>query len=343
MKMIIRIFILLFMALNVNMGYCATVTRYVNAGSNGGDGTTAALTGVNAAYASLSAWEAAEQTNLVIDGDIHIVNCAGSTADTTAVTIAGWTTGTSNYLQIVGDNTTGVFSTDYYRLVTAGTSITVTCNCDTSSIIFSNLQVNGLECIRFSNYQANTTIKYCVLKSSGNNGVIFINPRGTSYIYNNIIYGASAAGGVGLYIGNNHSTGMLVYNNTVYDCDNGIGFYTAEVGTAKNNLIMNCGSRSFQNGNTPTGSNNATYDGDGDDSPLTAGMVNYTTYADYFVSIIGGSEDFHLKKGSPFIDQGTDLSGTFTTDIDGDVIGIWGIGADYYVAGDGSRNYFYAK
>ena len=94
----------------------ATITRYVNPGSTGGNGTTSALSGANAAYASLSAWEAAEQQDLVTGNNIALVNCAGTTADTTVTTIVGWTTGATNYIEIIGDNTTGKWSTSNYRL-----------------------------------------------------------------------------------------------------------------------------------------------------------------------------------------------------------------------------------
>ncbi|MEA2006752.1 MAG: choice-of-anchor Q domain-containing protein, partial [Patescibacteria group bacterium] len=49
-----------------------------------------------------------------------------------------------------------------------------------------------------------------------------------------------------------------------------------------------------------------------------------------FVSTTSGSEDFHLQSTSDAINVGTDLSGTFTDDIDGDTrpIDAWDIGAD---------------
>lgn len=50
-----------------------------------------------------------------------------------------------------------------------------------------------------------------------------------------------------------------------------------------------------------------------------------------FVSISPGSEDLHLKAGSDAIENGTDLSGTFAIDIDGQVRSVpWDIGADEY-------------
>jgi len=53
-------------------------------------------------YASLNAWEAAEQTDLVADGDIANPICRASSgsADTTVCEINGWTTGAANYILI---------------------------------------------------------------------------------------------------------------------------------------------------------------------------------------------------------------------------------------------------
>jgi hypothetical protein len=61
------------------------------------------------------------------------------------------------------------------------------------------------------------------------------------------------------------------------------------------------------------------------------------TYADYFVDMTGGAENFHLKGATSgagiFGLAGTDLSATFTDDIDGTTrSGTWDIGADEYVA-----------
>lgn len=81
----------------------ATVNSYINvdpANSPGGDGTSNATSGANRAYASWSEWEAAEQTNLVTDGDIHIVHCDGGEDTSPTYYLNGWTTGASNYITI---------------------------------------------------------------------------------------------------------------------------------------------------------------------------------------------------------------------------------------------------
>jgi hypothetical protein len=50
-------------------------------------------------YSSLSAWEAAQQRNLVTADEIAVAECYGF-VDTTATTISGWTTGINNYIII---------------------------------------------------------------------------------------------------------------------------------------------------------------------------------------------------------------------------------------------------
>lgn len=81
----------------------AEVLRYVNTASSGGDGTTNGESGGTAAYASLVSWEAAEQTDLVSDGDTNRIVCSigsGSVVDTSLCYINGWTTGAGNGITV---------------------------------------------------------------------------------------------------------------------------------------------------------------------------------------------------------------------------------------------------
>ena len=103
----------------------AEILRYCDPNAAAaGDGTTNALSGGNCAYVSLNAWEAATQQDLTdAGGDTARVVCssddAGSThvADTTGVTIDGWTTGASNYITIeAASSHGGKWNDNVYRL-----------------------------------------------------------------------------------------------------------------------------------------------------------------------------------------------------------------------------------
>lgn len=101
----------------------AEVLRYVNIASTaGGNGTTNATTGPDRAYASLSEWNAAEQTDLVAAGDTHRVLCSNTgipAVDTAQCLIQSWVTGASNTLtveQAPSDRTFGVIDSSKYKL-----------------------------------------------------------------------------------------------------------------------------------------------------------------------------------------------------------------------------------
>lgn len=66
-----------------------------------------------------------------------------------------------------------------------------------------------------------------------------------------------------------------------------------------------------------------------DTSASGTGSLDSKTSANQFVNTGAGTEDLHLKTGADAINAGTDLSGTFTDDIDADTRGaVWDMGAD---------------
>src|SRR6185369_4337425 len=127
------------------------------------------------------------------------------------------------------------------------------------------------------------------------------------------------------------SVAAYAYNCTSYN--NGAGFRSA--GTNKFTVI-NClaaasaGDNDFIGSFTAPSDYNVSSDAT---APGTNKATGKTAYTDYFVDPANG--DFHLKDTSLnlFGLSGTDLSGTFTTDIDGVTRSApWDIGADQYVA-----------
>lgn len=76
------------------------VTRYISAASAGGDGTTTALSGANAAYASIAAWVAARlavNTNFVTADVIEKGVCLPDAVFTGTVSVTGATTDNTRY------------------------------------------------------------------------------------------------------------------------------------------------------------------------------------------------------------------------------------------------------
>jgi hypothetical protein len=73
------------------------------------------------------------------------------------------------------------------------------------------------------------------------------------------------------------------------------------------------------------------------ESTLT-GLTNSIAWSTAnFTNVTAGSVDIHLVTGSALIDAGTDLSGTFTIDINGATrSGTWDVGPDEFVAAGGA-------
>jgi hypothetical protein len=67
---------------------------------------------------------------------------------------------------------------------------------------------------------------------------------------------------------------------------------------------------------------------------FTGSTENIDHSTNNFVNVTAGSRDYHLVSGasSTLLTGGTDLSGTFTVDIDGETRSDWSIGADEYLA-----------
>jgi hypothetical protein len=312
-------------------------------------------------YTSLEACMNDNEQDLVANDKYFDVEIDGtwSSADTSAVTIHNYTTDATRYINIYttatafhgGTLPNGSTNTGYLNSPGASSNITLSNNFVTiNGIAFQKGSSDWSSIISATNYVGYETIKRCLAKGSSAAGNSFIGtsqPRNTWYIYNNIVYGFIGvyAGGV-LSVGSGEgdsNTHLYIYNNTVYGCLNstsgqeakGISIDSGANDYIINNLFLNCTICISLARGTHSGSNNATSDGTGDDSPLTDGIVDKTDYASYFVdTTIDGGEDFHLlDTATDFIGGGADLSGTFTDDIDGDTRSAWDIGADEYVGG----------
>jgi len=299
-------------------------------------------------YTALETCMNANEQNLVTADKYFDVEIIGnnSGADTTACVIHNYTTDETRYINVYTTGAArhlGIFSTSYYRLST-GASRGIFIYAHHLTIDGLQITTTSADAIRSDDYYHNFVIKNNILKgtSGGGSGLIISQPRGTNYIYNNISYnwtadyarGLSPAGG-----GGDDSTNVYVYNNTCYNCYVPLDANsTCLAFVLSNNLALkHTGGTGegtiYRPDYAESGSNNASSDDKADDSPLTSGLINYTTYADYFVDVTATSEDLHLKTASPFIDAGANLSAVVTVDIDGTARSApLDIGADEYFA-----------
>jgi hypothetical protein len=153
------------------------VTRYVNTASSGGDGTTNATSGANAAYASLSA----ANTDITADypsfvaSDVQVdVYCTGSAADTANFTITGITTDATRYLRILaasGDVArANGWDTGRYRLSATNPSSPL----NTLVISIAHIRLIGLqiECVGTSGLNSRSNLVINAGFASGNNILI---------------------------------------------------------------------------------------------------------------------------------------------------------------------------
>ncbi len=207
--------------------------------------------------------------------------------------------------------------------------IAVTGGVDTTDQIFRNLIIHdvaetqnggpgpkglggslgGVECYALNCFVYN-------IKSSGNNS----GPIGIQNIIDNsfncTVFGIESTGGIG-------------------DVD-AIGINS---GTTKNCISMD--SASLNGSASDFSSGTQEYNLSSDTTASGTGSLISKSASNQFVSIVGGSEDLHLKTGADAIDAGTDLATTPTgvnIDIDGrdrDSEGdTWDIGADQSVSAD---------
>ncbi|MCG2690894.1 hypothetical protein L6249_02390 [Candidatus Parcubacteria bacterium] len=314
-------------------------------------------TGINATVLNFDTWTLGKDISSST-GSNEQWNIAcyanGTTADTAAVTIDGWTTTADNYIKIytpvasseVGTSQrhNGKWDTGKYRLEISGAQalyvqedyvridgLQVKLTLSSVSLkntIWLNPGVSNVTDIRVSN----CIIRGALSGTSDNSaGIITWYASGTSTntvkIWNNIIYDFKNGGYGDLHGIRVRLANYYIYNNTIINCYNGI-YIESGTSVAKNNISY--GNSDNYNGTFTASTNNLSGPTQTDapgTNPVNAAKVIFIDEA---------NDDFHLAPNDySAINAGTNLSAdsylAFSDDIDGETRPIstgWDIGAD---------------
>ena len=289
-------------------------------------------------YTSLSAWEAGEQKNLVDNNEIAIAKCrntAGS-ADTSGVTISGWTTDADHYIKITvesGYRHDGTEGTGYRIAPSSSTDYGIEIEEDYTQVEWvaidqTNITVAGIHCYGLTDGTGITIHHVLMYNIQGGDIGVYNRSAADVSVYRCIAYQDSDAGS-GYGFGQNNSDGSMHCRNCTAKVN-----YVAYRNAAGSMTTDNCfGGASYPwygsfsgNYNCDTTSN-STYQAPG------ANSLHDKNASDQFESITDNSQDFHLKSGADCIDAGNNLGSPYDYDIDNQqVTGTWDIGADEYVA-----------
>jgi len=302
-------------------------------------------------YDSLFDWEVGEQGDLTgVRDEISVAKCqcTGGTADTTAVTIDGWITSTTQYIKIWTDPAesyrhNGTYQTgNKYRLEVTNAVAIIAYNEDYGRIFglqFYTLTPtgNGKNGLTFDGLEVGRLeVAYNIFRGHGSasytQGLIVINEtNNTIYIWNNILYPGCTT--VNTYcIGVSNATDIYLYNNTIVGGDYNI-LLASGILTTFNNIYQGATYAAvycFGTGSVAAASDyNAT---NRNAFGFTANTHDHVSHTFTFV----GAADFHLAStdvGAIDLGVSDPGSGLFSDDIDGVTRGAtWDIGADEYVA-----------
>ena len=281
------------------------------------------------------------------DSAIAIAKCRSTagTADTTAVTVDGWTTSATNYIKIWTDPSenyrhNGVWDEGKYRLEITGNSSAI-------NAISGNVWVDGLQIKRITSssygsiygitnsgvFKASNNIINVIDNYTNTTRAIFNNASNlNTYYWNNIIYGTNLD--YGYYQSSSYG---FVYNNSVIGAVNGYYSSFSLVMTVKNNIAQGSTDGFFASSDLFASGSDYNISDLASDAPSPSYRSNLATeviFADE------ANQDFHLdsadtgarNRGAILYDSGDDANLNFTTDIDNnarlDSAGTWDIGAD---------------
>lgn len=332
-------------------------------GSSASCASTPGGAGAYNSCANFVTGEVAANANLVTMAGDLIVEFGGTSADTTACVVNGFTTSAAFLIrfQSTGANRhSGIWNTGLYRLTNAGIALQVQ---DPNFELF-NLQIEttgtgtgnyrgllagsgSLEILASGNIFKAAS---CNLGGGGscfsvlwrtdtlNSRCIFINNVGIQPTVNtsDVFRIDCSANANGDYV--------VIYNNTAYG--GSTGFKTHGAGSSDAQYVKN----NVSNGSFTTAYDLAAYGSfttsvtnNNVSNDSSSPNVAYRSKTCSFTSTTGGSENLHLLSGDTNCkDSGADLSAdaqySFSTDIDNQTrTGAWDIGADEIVGGAANR------
>lgn len=283
-------------------------------------------------YTTLSAWEAANQGDLVTADEVRVAECYNDWPSglVDAVTIDGSTTDATRYLKITvanGHRHTGIPKTGFFARQTAAFAHTVRVLDDYTRIGWFDAEATGSTAHAFSSSVTLSHFTNCIGKAetSANSAAFYL--AGSSVLFDCLAYGGDR--GISL---NSYGT-TSVYNCVVTGCAVG-SLATSFVTFTLKNSVAHGNTTNYSGTFNAASTNNATSSAS-DDAPGASSVWGITS-TDF---VDAANKNFHLAADSALIGAGTNLYSTFTTDIDGDEwpsSGAWDIGFDYYVATGGA-------
>jgi hypothetical protein len=313
-------------------------------------------------YTSLEACMDANEQNLVDNDKYFDVEIDGewSSADTTAVMIHNYTTDATRYINIYTTATArhrGYLDTERYRIVTGGAT-TATLNTNATNFLY----INGIVTKNTSTYNA---IDNCGLYGGSTT------TAGVQIYRNSIFIGGCVGARVGADNRYAKFYNCIAISHSTSDANGGRNaawLITGASSSASTSELLNCVGVAYGNGTASVFNNNTagaynyvvknsygaqggsgtgdvfhaktvvTTSASSDGSKDTSTVAYATDSGAYFTNITNASENFHIGASSELINEGTDLSATFTDDIDGQTrptgANSWDIGADEYFSGE---------
>lgn len=299
-------------------------------------------------YTSLSAWEAAQQRDLVAADEIAIAKCrcTAGTPDVGEVLVVGWTTDTTRYIKIWTDPTeayrhVGTYpSGNKFRIEHTTKCMKVqSVTCTIEGISLKTTGASSIHCLEFQTVGV-LKVDSCVLTgitrtTTAFNGCISGRGSGALHLWNTIIYGwtkgDTTSTSIGIWLRESAIVAFL-HNITVVDCGGCIN--TRAINTTVKNVLTESTDAigyGFATGGSGTwaaaSTNNMSRQSDAPGA--NSRQSKLATYED------AASDDYTLSyKDVNATDFGTDLTADSDLPFSDDILGVsrnfialWAIGA----------------